>query len=369
MDRIQIAAAGASIGASGLLLVLGVGLVCDARARDADTQARMDRGYRAHLARLVDNERDMNERERAELDALRAQVREREARIASARSRAREREARAQEAELDRLVRTWDREAQQRVYAETVASATVQASAPETDDVAEMIELGEIRTAVRTGDLGKIREAVAQHNARGGEPVFLHDDPELTKRGIAVRSRWNRRTSQFAVTLQTEAGDDVRPCTVLVPPGAIVKSGGDGYQDTAPIQARFMRIGPDKRKVQADANIVCAQIHSEDPRALPSRGLATHQNPRVALVAAAAERTHASWGAAQVALWAVANDATEQEVRTAPGSYAGYIEPARAVLEDAGIDTNKLPLYASAMPRGRKTAFELDLVGRINRRG
>ncbi|MEZ0229252.1 MAG: hypothetical protein ACAI25_11555, partial [Planctomycetota bacterium] len=123
MDRIQIAAAGASIGASGLLLALGVGLVCNAHARDAESQARMARGYRAHLARLVDDERTMNERQKAELDALRSQVREREASIARTRGLAREREARAQEAELDRLVRAWDREAQGRIYPTTTETA------------------------------------------------------------------------------------------------------------------------------------------------------------------------------------------------------------------------------------------------------
>lgn len=368
MDRIQVAAAGVSLGASGLLLALGVGLVCDVRSRDERAQALMARGYQAHMARLAESERDLGERQRAELAELRQQVREREASIARTRAMAREREARDQEAELDRLVRAWDQQASRRTY--PVAATEVQASAP-TDEsgVADMLNLGTIREAVRTGDLAKIREAVAQHNAQGGEPVFLHDDPELTKRGISVRARWNRRTSEFGVTLQAEAGDEGEACTVLVAPGAIVKSGGDGYQDTAPIQARFIRVGPKQRKAEADATICCAQIHSEDPRALPSKGLATHENPRVALVAAAAETTHASWGAAQVAIWAVANDATRQEVASAPGSYSHYIEPAREVLEKAGIDTNKLPLYASATPRARRGALDMDLLQRFNRRG
>jgi hypothetical protein len=152
-----------------------------------------------------------------------------------------------------------------------------------------------------------------------------------------------------------------------VAPGAIVKSGRDGDQDTAPIQARFIHVGPKQKKAEADATICCAQIHSEDPRGVPSRGLTTHQDPRVALVAATAERERASWGAAQVAMWAVANDATADEVGAAPGAYRNYIESARDVLEKAGIDTNKLPLYASATPRARRSALEIDFIGRLRR--
>jgi hypothetical protein len=108
-------------------------------------------------------------------------------------------------------------------------------------------------------------------------------------------------------------------------------------------------------------------IHAQDPTARPTLGLTTHHDPRVALVAATAEREHAAWGAAQVAMWAVANDATVMDVERAPGAYTCYIDPAREVLEKAGIDTNKLPLYADAMPRARRDSIDLDLLGRLRR--
>ena len=278
-------------------------------------------------------------------------IRGQNAEVARLRRQQHETAARGAEVELADLVREWDHDAMRRVSTND-------------ETPAEAADLAPIRAACLTGDLAKIKETIAQHNAKGLEPVFLHDDPELAKRGIALRARWDHAAS-FGVVLQAHAPDATEPCTILVAPGAIVKSGGDGYQDTAPIQARFIHIAPREPNAEATANICCAQIHSEDPRALPARGLTSHKDPRVALVAAAAEREHASWGAAQVAIWAVANDVTEDEVASAPGAYTTYIDPARDVLEKAGIDTNKLPLYAKASPLPRRSSLELDLIGRV----
>src|SRR5579872_1194767 len=61
-----------------------------------------------------------------------------------------------------------------------------------TTTASEAANLAPIRAAVLTGSHDKIVEAVARHNASGAEPVFLHDDPELVRRGIAVRARWPR---------------------------------------------------------------------------------------------------------------------------------------------------------------------------------
>ncbi len=341
VDRFQVAATGVSVGASGLLLALGVGLVCDARAREVDARARAHSEQRA--ARATPGQ-DRVAQQWAEIQQLRERV-----------ARSRTRSVAAQPARvarpdnIDLVIEEMDDETPR-------SFSTVDARA-------EMPELAPIRAAVATGDVDKIHEAVAQHNALGGEPVFLHDDPELAKRGITVRSRWDRSRS-FGVVLEASATDQTDPCTVLVAPGAIVKSGSDGDQDTAPIQARFIHVGP-KEKATASADICCAQIHQHDPRGKQSRGITSHKDPRVARVAAAAERDSASWGAAQVAIWAVANDVTATEVASAPGGYARFIDPARDVLESAGIDTNKLPLYAKANPKVRRDSLDLDILGRI----
>jgi len=322
VSRIQIAATGAGMSASALLLSCGLALV--ANTRTPETPVRFD----THAPVVVAQAPQARVQQERALAAALRQVRD---------------EA---DGDVDRILQECDR-----------SNVTTTASEP--------ANLAPIRAAVLTGSHDKIVEAVARHNASGAEPVFLHDDPELVRRGIAVRARWPRHGgSRFAVSIDVQAGDSVEPCTVLVAPGALVKAGDDGEQDTTPIQARFIHVGPYERS-QADAEICCAQIHSQDPRGHEPAGLTSHRDPRVGLVAATAEREHASWGAAQVAVWAVANDATPAEVASAPGSYTRYIDPARDVLEKAGIDTNKLPLYAHALPRMRKDAFDMDLLGHI----
>ncbi len=324
MSRIQIAATGVGMSASALLLSCGLALVANTRVPDGPVR------FESRPPTIV-----------AEAPRARVQA---ELDLATALRQVRE-EA---EGDVGRILQECNRD-----------------HSPVTAMASEPADLAPIRAAVLTGSRDKIHEAVSRHNASGAEPVFLHDDPELARRGIAVRARWPRNGgSRFAVSIDVQAGDSVEPCTVLVAPGALVKAGDDGEQDTTPIQARFIHVGPAERS-QADAEICCAQIHSQDPRGHEPAGLTSHRDPRVALVAATAEREHASWGAAQVAVWAVANDATPGEVASAPGSYTRYIDPARDVLEKAGIDTNKLPLYAHALPRMRKDAFDMDLLGRI----
>jgi hypothetical protein len=345
LDRFQVAATGVSVGASGLLLALGVGIVCDARAREMQARSRVHSEQRVAQA----PGQDRTAEQWAEIQQLREQV---------ARSRTRPAPAQLGPVHISRPDNNID------VVIEEMDDETPRSFAA-VDAKAEAPELAPIRAAVATGDVAKIHEAVAQHNALGGEPVFLHDDPELAKRGITVRSRWDRNR-MFGVVLEASASDSTDPCTVLVAPGAIVKSGSDGDQDTAPIQARFIHVGPQEKTSQASADICCAQIHQHDPRGRQSRGITSHKDPRVARVAAAAERDSASWGAAQVAIWAVANDVTESEVASAPGGYSRYIDPARDVLESAGIDTNKLPLYARANPKVRRDALDLgNILGRI----
>jgi hypothetical protein len=246
-----------------------------------------------------------------------------------------------------------------RVLDAPAEAASLALDAPN-DTIAD--DLRPVREAVLTGDLDAIRSAVAKHNVGGSTPIVLSDDPELARRGITLRARYNRFAADFAVTLEATGGATTEPCTVLVAPGAIVKAGRSGDQDTAPIQARFLDVKA-RTRTQSPASICCAQIHSNDPRAASPKGLVRHPDPRVARVAATAERVNAEWGPAQVAIWAVANDATVEDVEQAPGDYVAYIDPARDVLEAAGIDTNKLPLYAHVAPRARRAGLGIDLGG------
>jgi hypothetical protein len=324
VDRIQVAATGLGVSASALLLTLGVGLIVNGHVRDEGDG--FDASPNSFLARI----------ERSACERAPTMIVERARPVV------------VSTGDVDRLIAGQDHP-----YPRDGSGASETPA-----------DLSIVQAAVLTGDHGKIVEAVARHNATGAEPVFLHDDPELARRGISVRAKWVRGNARFAVSLEAQAAEGIEPCTVLVPPGAVVKAGDDGDQDTTPLQARFIHVGPYERK-QAEAEICCAQIHSNDPRHHRPAGLTMHHDPRVGLVTAAAEREHASWGAAQVAVWAVANNVTADEVASAPGSYNLYIDPARDVLEKAGIDTNKLPLYANASPLFRKDGFDLNVLGRV----
>ena len=350
MDRMQVAATGVSVGASGLLLALGLGLVCDARQRDA-----RDEGLeRSVAARSELNSRTDSARRQLEATRLRDELRTQDDEL-----------ARARQSAAAALARRGDSPEIQFESAPNAPDDTGTELDVRNADASDA-DLASIRVAALTGDMAKLRTAVASHNAKGLEPVYLSDDPELARQGIAVHARYDRRNPNFAVVLET-TGEVTQPCTVLVAPGSIVKAGRSGDQDTAPIQARFLKITPTNR-AEATATICCAQIHSNDPRGGGAKGLTRHSDPRVGLVAAAAEREHAGWGAAQVAIWAVANNVTSDEVTSAPGNYGMYIDGARDVLEKAGIDSNKLPLYAHSNPRNR-AAFGEELLGRLHLMG
>jgi hypothetical protein len=346
----QVAATGVSVGASGLLLALGLGLLCDAKQRDV----RDDGCARSIAARSELNWRTDAARRELANARLHDEIRVQDDDLAHARQLAVAALARRAESPEVRFDSAPD--------ATEDAPAELDVRNADASDA----DLASIRVATLTGDMAKIRAAVASHNARGLEPVYLSDDPELARQGIAVRASYDRRNPNFAVILEA-TGDVTKPCTVLVAPGSIVKAGRSGDQDTAPIQARFLKITPNTR-AEATATICCAQIHSNDPRGGGAKGLTRHADPRVGLVAATAERERADWGSAQVAIWAVANNVTADEVTSAPGNYGLYIDGARDVLEKAGIDSNKLPLYSHANPRNR-AAFGEELLGRLHLMG
>src|SRR5438105_15073982 len=85
VDRFQVAATGLSLGASALLLSLGVGLVCDVRAREERAQANMQEARRTTLARIAIAERSERQHRLTEISRLRAELKAQEAELAAAR--------------------------------------------------------------------------------------------------------------------------------------------------------------------------------------------------------------------------------------------------------------------------------------------
>jgi hypothetical protein len=233
---------------------------------------------------------------------------------------------------------------------------------------AEETAFASVQDAVLTGDVEKSRAAIRAFNdsaARTGAPLVLF--PEDSERaGVSVRASYagQRSSARFAVTLLASTNEsDAR---VVIPPGTVIKGQGDG-QDTSVVDVTVLSARPSSRD-RVDPTICCVDIGKNDPRSRAPGAVTTHKRREVGLVAAAAARSRSEWIPTQVALWAVANDATREQVEHAPGPYAFGIEPARDLLESAGIDTNVLPLYQGEQPRPRAgqllTAPRLGLGGR-----
>lgn len=344
---------GLALAASGFVLVAGLGLVVGANEESARLEAAHDRD----VAQASADEARADEQARTDRDAALDRIRQLQRETARERQRtfeaAAEHRARVEREQAERQIREWDSTAAEAARNLEVASLAVDTPATTIAD-----GMRPVREAVLTGDIEQIRTAVARHNENAQVPIVLSDDAELGRRGIQLRARYNRHDPVFSVTLEASAASSTERCVVLVAPGSIVKA-SSGYQDTAPIQARFIEVRPSAR-AEAPATICCAGIHSDDPRPTTPKGIVRHPDVRVAKVAATAERINAEWGPAQVAIWAVANDATFDDVARAPGDYVEYVSPARDVLEAAGVDTNKLPLYSHAAPIGRRDGLGVD---------
>jgi hypothetical protein len=225
-----------------------------------------------------------------------------------------------------------------------------------------------VQEAVLTGDVQKSRAAIRDFNdsaARTGAPLVLFPE-DAERAGVTVRASYagQRSSARFAVTLLASTTES--EARVVIPPGTVIKGQGDG-QDTSVVDVTVLSARPDSRD-RVDPTICCVEIGKNDPRSRAPGAVTTHKRREVGLVAAAAARTRSEWIPTQVALWAVANDATREQVEHAPGPYTFGIEPARDLLESAGIDTNVLPLYQGEQPRPRAgqllTAPRLGLGGR-----
>ena len=129
-----------------------------------------------------------------------------------------------------------------------------------------------VREAVYTGDIDRSGTPSPSTTPRAASRS-CSTIRAARQRGIAPRAQPpHSAASRSSLEAQGRAGTE--PCTVLVAPGSIVKA-ASGFQDTAPIQARFLDVTPAGRTEQP-ATICCAAIHSNDPRSTSPRGITRH---------------------------------------------------------------------------------------------